>query len=545
MGCMSTRYSRKLPGLSYSPKCSCISPKTLDETYSRILNNIALEYKQQAIKILQFLAYSERPLRIDEAVDMIAVETEGDQYFNKLHRMPNPHEITCYCSSLVVAVPILDDECSELQLAHLSVKEYLTSNRVEQSFLQDLQGVSAKGSIAIICLAYLLHLNFQITSNRLWEELVPSDKNSRTAEETRKEFPFAQYCAEYWISHAVAAEENNETLQSFIRQLFCSRLPYRSCYALHTPDFLFGVGEPASPLYYASLGGLKVTVKWLLDQGAEVNAIGGEYHTALQAASYNGHDKIVELLLHNRANANIVHGRHITALRIAVEAGHENIVKMLLDYGAEVDLKSYRDERIFNASVLYESALQVASEKGRESIVKLLLDHGADANLHHPRYASALQIASREGHEGIIKLLLCHGAYINAASEYYVTALQIASMHGYEAVVKLLLDNGANIEAGHTNQYTALQIASAEGHEKIVKMLLDQGANVDSMTYYYGTALQLASGGGYKGIVELLLSHGANVNIQSENRITALQIASMGGHEAIVKLLLSHGAHTD
>jgi len=57
-------------------------PETLDETYSRILHGIPSEYKQNATRILQFLTYSERPLSIEEAVDAIAVDTEGDQYFN-------------------------------------------------------------------------------------------------------------------------------------------------------------------------------------------------------------------------------------------------------------------------------------------------------------------------------------------------------------------------------------------------------------------------------------------------------------------------------
>ena len=34
----------------------------------------------------------------------------------------------------------------------------------------------------------------------------------------------------------------------------------------------------------------------LLDNGAEVNAQGGEYGNALQAASCGGHEKIVQLL---------------------------------------------------------------------------------------------------------------------------------------------------------------------------------------------------------------------------------------------------------
>lgn len=53
----------------------------------------------------------------------------------------------------------------------------------------------------------------------------------------------------------------------------------------------------APPLYYASFSGLSIEVGALLDQGANVNAEGGEYGNALQAASLQGHNEIVEMLL--------------------------------------------------------------------------------------------------------------------------------------------------------------------------------------------------------------------------------------------------------
>jgi hypothetical protein len=48
-------------------------PKTLGNTYARILCDIDEEYSQDAFKILQWLAYSARPLRIEEVTEVIAV----------------------------------------------------------------------------------------------------------------------------------------------------------------------------------------------------------------------------------------------------------------------------------------------------------------------------------------------------------------------------------------------------------------------------------------------------------------------------------------
>ncbi len=75
-------------------------PDTLDETYRRILADLPKSYLDKATRLLQFLAYSERPLRIDEAVDMLAVDSTERPRFKIENRMPRPEEIIRYCGSL-------------------------------------------------------------------------------------------------------------------------------------------------------------------------------------------------------------------------------------------------------------------------------------------------------------------------------------------------------------------------------------------------------------------------------------------------------------
>jgi hypothetical protein len=170
-------------------------PKTLDETYARILYSIPEQHKQNAIRILQFLTYSERPLRIDEAVDLITVDTGEAKYFNEKYRMPDPSEISRYCSSLVVLVSAKDnwvdeeDNTIRLQLAHFSVKEYLTSNWLDKDIAQNFHKTAARASIATVCLAYLLHIDVKLL-----------------AKDIRQRFPLAQYSARYWMSNAAVAE---------------------------------------------------------------------------------------------------------------------------------------------------------------------------------------------------------------------------------------------------------------------------------------------------------------------------------------------------
>jgi hypothetical protein len=135
-------------------------PKTLDETYARILASLPEEHKEEAIQLLQFLTYSERPLTIEEAVDAIAVDLNNDCQFDTRYRLPRPSEISRFGSSLISLVTREDGAKTflELQLAHFSVKEYLISRELAEPFQYKFSEPNARGQITRICLAYLSSL---------------------------------------------------------------------------------------------------------------------------------------------------------------------------------------------------------------------------------------------------------------------------------------------------------------------------------------------------------------------------------------------------
>lgn len=164
-------------------------PKTLDETYTRILDSIPESHRRKAVRILQLLAFAVRPLRVKEIVDAVAVNLDGEPHFDLRNRMPDPAEILRYCSSLVVVVPgqpdFYDDDIDglvDLQLAHFSVKEYLISSRVHEGFSHAFQEYKAKLQISIVCVRYMMHVDWDLQQQEL-----------------RRVFPFAQYCTLYWV----------------------------------------------------------------------------------------------------------------------------------------------------------------------------------------------------------------------------------------------------------------------------------------------------------------------------------------------------------
>lgn len=329
-------------------------PETLDETYARTLKNIGHEYRDDAIRLLQFMCFSERPLTVEEAIDAIAVNLADEAYFDPSERMPIPREIARLCSSLVSLNPT-----GKIQLAHFSVREYLVSERVEPSFRTQLAEIEARASITRVCLAYMNHFG-----------------TFYTAQEICASFPLASYAAVTWMKHARYAESLPHILQTIKDFILVQLQAYRHWLTLIEPDEPWWDVPPhprfrrtRTKLYYAARAGLPQTVRLLLDNGANIDEEGGMNGTALQVACISGHENVVKVLLERGADVNTEGGLHSDALTAACFRGHENIVKMLLEAGAHFD----------PADPL--TALHVARWEHQDGVVQLLLDHMEDTSI--------------------------------------------------------------------------------------------------------------------------------------------------------------------
>ncbi|KAH7205287.1 hypothetical protein BKA60DRAFT_685024 [Fusarium oxysporum] len=455
-------------------------PHDLNETYYRMLEEIPSEYRRDAIRLLQFLVHTKRPLTLPEAVEVIATEINQEpRGFNVKRRLFQAADILRYCPSLVIITEATKyaKTTEELHLAHFSVKEYL---------LKQAQFDVESASIVITrtCLTYL------------------SDIRSNCST-IRSDFPMARYAAEYWTEYAVSAETSEEIVRITVDFLKDETTFQRWC-RLYQADRPWNdkPGPPsASRLYYACLGGLSWIARDLTTEGADVNAQGGLYGNALQAASSQGHREVVQLLLDYRADVNTRGGEYGNALHDASLEGNFEVVQLLLKYGADVNAQDG----------YYGNALQAASSKGNLDIMQLLLNYRADVNAQGGEYGNALQAASYNGNREVMQLLLDEGANVNAQGGQYGSALQAASYNGNRKVVQLLLDKGADVNTRGGEYSSALQAASSEGHREVVQLLLDKGADIKAQGGKYGNALRAASFNGKEEVVQLLSLWVANI----------------------------------
>ncbi|KAJ7273817.1 ankyrin repeat-containing domain protein [Mycena rebaudengoi] len=182
--------------------------------------------------------------------------------------------------------------------------------------------------------------------------------------------------------------------------------------------------------------GDKAVVQQLLENGVDVNLLDRnlKYGNALQVASAKGNTELIKLLIEEGANVDALGGKYGNTLQVASWWGHEEVVKLLIEKGANINAQGG----------VTGNALHAASVRGHKTVVQLLIDKGADVDAQDGVQGTALQAASYFGNKEVVRLLIERGADLNAPDGRYGTALEAAVIQKHQAVVRLLIKKGTN-----------------------------------------------------------------------------------------------------
>ena len=477
-------------------------PETLDETYERILSNIPAKYVEDVRRVLQCLICSFHPLDVEEVAEIVAIDTV-EPYYDPENRYSSPRELLSVCSGLVSTRTSKRStarnskrrnirlgngfEIEELRLAHFSVKEYLVSERVNlgSASKYKLDEVSCHGTLADLCISYLLHFEEVIYNRQSVTETSDPEAQERWDNRSEpvtfghfqdlhlcEENPFAPYAAMFWSTHLRATELDKKTslypksLKLVAGAALLATIVYyqRDWFSDEARETIkdLGIGDleriyvrdpRISPVYYASLLGLDYHVNQLLEEGESASSTGPS-GTALAIAASRGHKSIVQLLINMGADVN---GQTILrefaketallsypALHFAIERKHEDIVHLLLDHGAAVNTNLLAGGS--SADIMRPTPLHAALDTKNTSLVRNLLDRGADFTVEGAYSGNALQIACAETQDvTVARLLLEKGADPNASRVDKPNALTLAIERKNEPLQQLLIEYGADV----------------------------------------------------------------------------------------------------
>ncbi|KAI9434678.1 hypothetical protein H4582DRAFT_2100870 [Lactarius indigo] len=305
-------------------------PKSLDETYERILREISRANGDHAYRLLQCLTVAVRPLRVEELAEVLAIDfnARGGPKLNTDWRWEDNEEaVLSACSSLVAVV--MNGRSRVVQFSHFSVKEFLTSSRLASSLGEEsrfhIRLESANTILAQASLGVLLRLDERVDHDSILG------------------FPLAQYAAKHWPEH-VNFKNVLSQVKDGIDELFDVDKPHFAAWLwLHDVDgssmSKTSPAQPkAPPLYYAVQVGNRTLIEHVLSKRPQdVNAEGGYHGTPLHAAFSKGDVEIVWLLLENGADVNIRSSGKLTPLHWASIEGFPDVVRWLLDRGVDME----------------------------------------------------------------------------------------------------------------------------------------------------------------------------------------------------------------
>jgi hypothetical protein len=374
-------------------------PITLDETYERILQGIPREKFQHARRLLQCIVAAIRPLRVEELAEVFAIEfgpNGGTTNLVEGWRPENSEEaVLSACSSLIT---IINDQGSKIvQFSHFSVKEYMTSDRLQTSDVGHVCDYyvplePAHTLLALACVAVLLQLDEEVDRERV------------------ATFPLAEYASEHWLDHA-KFENVQSQIQDPLKYLFDPKMPHlRACIWMHDVEFNIydwddsPANQPpplrATPLYYAVFCGFSELAKWLITMHAEdVNAKCYDDRTPLHVASEEGHVDAVRVLLDHGAHVNSQDNLNWMPLHLASREGSLKVVQLLLEHEAALNARTENGN----------NPVHLASLSGHLEVIRLLGDRGADMHIRGSS-GTPFQVATRKGHHDVAQLLLEYGA---------------------------------------------------------------------------------------------------------------------------------------
>ena len=275
-------------------------PNGLGYTYQILLHNIATRYPtkiQEVQKLFRCLVAAASPMTARQLAEVLAIEDEeNDLDLDAV--ATDPYDVLESISALV-RIEDLDGLISVVKLCHYSFQEYLSSDEIRQSPVNNFY-VDKKEAHAWITGLCLRYLTFDVFSKPLEESLDP---------DVGEVYVFRVYAAFNWYRHATLAGDYwsaTNTAIPFV-YLFFNSVEGPPCYTrwqdllstTYTDTNFFDY----SPICLCIWLGLNDTAKNLIQQLPSLDYTFENGLTCLAVAAKENNLYIAEYLLQHGANA--------------------------------------------------------------------------------------------------------------------------------------------------------------------------------------------------------------------------------------------------
>jgi ankyrin repeat domain-containing protein 50 len=369
-------------------------PKTLDETYNRILDKVKEHNRPLVQHILECVCFFVRPISVEEVRHIWRIGNHRKPPFDSEDALFDQKDVIDLCSGLLSLVlvhpweadvedsPYFYDQAREtVQFAHFSVKEYLLSTRAMSWRLDE----------------ELSHLYIVKAGVAYYLELMASGgiiSPGASEEGFHRNHSLAVYCVWFTKDHLSHLKPRDhpdltESFQYLLDPMLQPNLD-RKIGLCHFLDILdedkFSSPDKAEPLEVSTLRiaaclGLPMICQWLLSINtlAQISSTvteSGVGSSFLTNAAVYGHAEVLNVLLKAGADMNKKFRVYVPALHVVAQDGHRECVEILINSGADVNME-------YDA----KTAVDLGMQGEHEDIVKILRDAGGRSSLELKAHA--------------------------------------------------------------------------------------------------------------------------------------------------------------
>lgn len=481
-------------------------PQDLDDFYAFMLRKLEKKWESslgavnctEALRMLQWVAYSNRPLGLLELMEAVAV-TLSDSI--SLSILENRRPLNLEQAKRILLTKcggFLEVNDGIVQFIHQTVREFLLSRpATSQLYISEHESTR---NITTTCLRYLGFIDneMKVITGKL-EYDVGEIENINFYNIIVEFLKSSQLTLLNYAAYAPQPANLSDPLQrdytllrdleslrqqsiTFFRGLFeratyfdrtnCIELLLQSGAEIHQGDIrdvieAFLKNKSKDHPCFLACEGYSCTVNWL------VCACGWSIGELLQHGSSKGHSAGVQSLLKQDVSDTDI----FEAFRTAITENHWDIADLVLSHGFK-DNDMYKAS--YNALQTFAGSdktrvgpLHLVASKGFKAMIPFCIDNGEDINCKDAKGQTPLHVAVAAGHENTVVQLLDCGANKEARTNEGLTALHLACMNGHYSIVQTLAQSfHVNTKAQDNNGSTGLHLACANGRDSITQLLI-------------------------------------------------------------------------